>query len=312
MAKPLLSIGIVTYNSSSTLRTCFNSIALTCPVENIEIVVVDNGSDDATVDILREIPFISKLIINPENQGFAAGVNRLIDEKSGRHLLLLNPDTQIETPPLPIIERIFTIGSNVGIIGADVRYVDGTHREAYGAFLTPLMVIWDFSGLRKIFPMRRWSTSVAFRGDSPTEVDYPTGAFYCIRDEAISAVGKFDERFFAYFEEVDYALRLKEAGFKAMVHPSIRVKHLGGGSFIPAKARYDEDFQLTCYFDSLLWFLEKHYGRKWAGRCRRFIRATASFKAAMGGNTAFGRRHRQVVRIIDKLKYGDLRRIYGI
>ena len=312
MTKPLLSIGLVTYNSARTLRTCFNSIARTCPVDSTEIIVVDNNSDDDSVMILEEIPFISKLIINPANVGFAAGVNTLIREKTGRHLLLLNPDCQIETPLLPVINKVFASAEDIGIIGADVRNIDGNPREAYGAFPSPAMVYWDFSGLRKIFPRKRWSTSILFDGNSPTEVDFPTGAFFCIREEALKVIGDFDDRFFAYFEEVDYALRLRKKGYRAMVHPSLRVKHYGGASFIPARTRYDEDFQLTCYFDSLMCFLEKHYSEKSARRCAGFIRAFASFKGTLGGNTAFGRRHKQVARILDKLKGSNVREIYGI
>jgi GT2 family glycosyltransferase len=312
MAVPLLSIGLVTYNSAATLSTCLNSIARYCPFEQTEILVVDNNSDDGTIEILQDIPFISRLIRNYSNKGFAAGVNQLMEEQSGRHLLLLNPDCQLQTPILHTINEIFSASPIIGVIGADVRDMHGRPREAYGVFPSPAMVKWDFSGLRKIIPRRTWSTSITFRGDAPIEVDYPTGAFYCIRDKAIEAAGAFDERFFAYFEEVDYAFRLKQADFRATIHPSIRIRHLGGGSFIPAKARYDTDFQLACYFDSLLWFLEKYYGGKPAQSCREFIRASASFKAAIGGNTDFGRRHRQVVRILDRLKYSSLRRIYGL
>jgi N-acetylglucosaminyl-diphospho-decaprenol L-rhamnosyltransferase len=312
MDRPILTIGLVTYNSSSTLPVCLNSIARYCPVDQTEIIAVDNDSDDNTIRILDEIPFVSKVIQNPKNAGFAAGVNQLIDARAGRHLLLLNPDCKLIGPILPKINEIFSEGPRVGIIGADVRDMRNHPREAYGVFPTYDMAMWDFSGLRKLFPRKNWSTSIQFEGNTPIEVDFPTGAFFCIRDEALTAVKSFDARFFAYFEEVDYARRLKDRDFKAMVHPSIKVQHLGGRSFVSARARYDEDFQLTCYFDSLFWYLEKHHSRQCADSVKNWTRRFASIKAFFGGSSKFGRRHQQVVRILNKLRTSSLREIYGI
>jgi hypothetical protein len=312
LAKPLLSIGIVTFNSAGTIVPCLTSIVRYCPLEEIEIIVVDNNSDDETPELLKDNFLINKLTINSRNLGFATAVNKLISEMSGRHLLLLNPDCELQSHILPTITEIFSIGPSVGLIGADIRDAEGHPREAYGAFPSPSMVWWDFSGMRKIYPRRKWSTSVPFTQNSPLEVDYPTGAFYCIRDEAIDAEGMFDRRFFAYFEDADYALRLKKVGFRAIIHPTLRVRHLGGGSFKAAARRYDDDFQLACYFDSLFYFLEKHYGRESANRARVSIRRFATFKAALGGNSPFGRRHRQVIRILNRLEKSNIRAIYGV
>lgn len=310
MAKPLLSIGIVTFNSAETILNCINSIVRYCPYEKTEILIVDNNSDDGTTDLLKDNFLINKSIVNPENMGFAAAVNRLMGIKSGRHLLLINPDCELQSPVLQMITDVFSAGANVGLIGADIRDQDGRPREAYGAFPSPAMAWWDFSGIRKIFPRKHWSTSIPFPGGPPVEVDYPTGAFYCIRDEALAAGGTFDPRFFAYFEEADYALRLRKSGFKAIVHPDLRVKHIGGGSFHSALDRYGEDFQLTCYFDSLFYFLEKHYGLDASKDARRMIRNFASIKSAIGGGSAFGIRHRQVVRILKRLEKSTAREIY--
>jgi len=270
---------------------------------------VDNNSDDGTPDLLQDNFLINKLLINPENMGFAAAVNRLMEIRGGRHLLLINPDCELQSPILPTITGVFSAGPNVGLIGADICDQDNRPREAYGAFPSPAMVWWDFSGLRKIFPRKNWSTSIPFFGGPPIEVDYPTGAFYCIRDEALAAEGAFDPRFFAYFEEADYALRLRKTGFKAIVHPDLRVKHIGGGSFHSAEDRYGEDFQLTCYFDSLFYFLEKHYGPKAAKGARRMIRSFASIKSAVGGGSAFGERHKQVLRILKRIEKSSAREI---
>ena len=312
MPKPLLSIGIVTFNSARTILPCINSIVRYCPYEQSELLIVDNDSDDGTPDSLKDNFLVNKLILNQTNVGFAAAVNRLIEIRSGRHLLLLNPDCELQSHILPTITTVFSTGQSVGLIGADVRDEDGRPREAYGAFPSPAMVWWDFTGLRKISPRKNWSTSVPFYGGPPIQVDYPTGAFYCIRDEAIASGGGFDTRFFAYFEEADYALRLKKAGLRAIVHPDLRVKHIGGGSFDAAAARYDEDFQLTCYFDSLFYYLEKHYTRAAASGARQMIYNFASMKAAIGRNSAFGNRHKQVLRILRRLKKTTVRDIYHL
>ncbi len=312
MDRPILTIGLVTYNSSTTLPVCLHSIARYCPVDQTEIIAVDNDSDDETGAILNEVPFVSKVIRNEKNIGFAAGVNRLIEEHNGKHILLLNPDCKLVSPILPVINEVFSEGPRVGIIGADVRDMNNRPREAYGVFPSYDMVIWDFSGLRKIFPRKKWSTSLPFEGTTPIEVDFPTGAFFCIRDEALLAVKSFDDKFFAYFEEVDYALRLRDRDFKAMVHPSLKVQHLGGRSFVSAKARYDDDFQLTCYFDSLFWYFEKHRDWRCAESLRRWIARFAATKAFLGGGSGFGRRHRQVARILGRLRNSSVREIYGM
>jgi N-acetylglucosaminyl-diphospho-decaprenol L-rhamnosyltransferase len=312
VAKPLISIGIVTFNSGHTIIPCLNSIVRYFPHEKLEVLVVDNNSDDTTTGLLQDNFLVNRLTINPRNLGFAAAVNQLIAMREGKHLLLLNPDCEIQTQFMPTILNVFSAGPQVGIIGADIRGRSNAPRESYGAFPSPAMVMWDFSGLRKIFPRKGWSTSIRFSGDTPIEVDYPTGAFYCIREEALATEGGFDSRFFAYFEEADYALRLKHAGYRAVVHPALRVRHIGGGSFKTAAERYDEDFQLTCYFDSLFYFLEKHYGKRSADSARTYINWFASVKASIGGKSKFGQRHAQVTRILNQLRARSLREIYQV
>ncbi len=312
MAKPLLSIGIVTYNSSGTILSCLNSITRFFPKEPIEILVADNNSDDNTVDLLQDNFLVNKLIVNPRNLGFASAVNRLIAEREGKHLMLLNPDCEMQTPFLQVIADVFAAGDRVGLIGADIRTRENRPMESYGVFPTPSMVMWDFSGLRKLFPRRNWSTSIPFSGSEPINVDYPTGAFYCMRDEVLSTLGGFDPRFFAYFEETDYAFRIKEKGFRAMVHPSIQARHLGGASFKSANKKYDEDFQLTCYFDSLFYYMGKHFGKPAAAKLRRDIVRFAAIKAFLGGNSAFGQRHAQVLRIVKRLGNSTVREVYRV
>jgi GT2 family glycosyltransferase len=313
LAKPLLSIGIVTFNSAGTIDSCLNSITRFFPKEAIEILVIDNCSDDNTVDLLQDNFLVNRLMVNQRNVGFATAVNRLIAEREGKHLLLLNPDCELQTEFLPAIADVFAARERAGIVGADIRTWDNRPKESYGAFPTPSMVMWDFSGLRKLFPRRNWSTSIPFSGTVPIEVDYPTGAFYCMREEVLATYGSFDPRFFAYFEETDYALRIREKGFRAIVHPGIRVRHLGGASFEAANEKYGEDFQLTCYFDSLFYYMEKHFGKPAAVKLRRDIARFAAVKAFIGGpNSAFGTRHAQVLRIVKRLESSTVREIFRV
>jgi GT2 family glycosyltransferase len=140
---------------------------------------------------------------------------------------------------------------------------EGNPQECGGAFPTPMMAIWDWCGLRKIIPRRNWSTTLKYKFSSeaiPQKMDYPTGAFWLFRREVYQRVGKFDERFFLYFEETDFAKRALKQGWPAYVHPRIIIEHIKGASFQATQSSAVGD-PLAIYFESLFKYLFKHFNK---------------------------------------------------
>jgi hypothetical protein len=147
------------------------------------------------------------------------------------------------------------------VIGGIVVDPEGDFQESGGVFPTPSMAVWDWCGLRHVFPRKSWSITIKLdlpAGGPPRRIDYPTGAFWMFRREVYKRVGPFDEQFFLYFEETDFCRRAKEIGWPAFILPDIRVEHIKGASF-PKPSTGTSPDPLSIYFESMIRYLRKHF-----------------------------------------------------
>jgi GT2 family glycosyltransferase/2-polyprenyl-3-methyl-5-hydroxy-6-metoxy-1,4-benzoquinol methylase len=214
----LTSIVIVTHNQIEYTRQCLESIRRLTD-EPYELIVVDNGSTDGTVDYLRAIPNV-RLIANDSNRGFPAAVNQGIGFASGRQVLLLNNDTVVTTGWLTRMLRALHRDSKVGLVGPCSNFVSG-----------PQQVEGGYDGLAQLDGFA-WDWGKAHVGQA-VPINRLVGFCLLIRREVIDAIGPLDERFgVGCFEDDDYCLRAIQAGYQAVISADAFVHHYGGRTFV--------------------------------------------------------------------------------
>lgn len=221
-----LSIIIPSYNTKKLLRECLDSIKRYKGKLSIEIVVVDNGSTDSSVKYLKKVAKdrMIQIILLDQNWGFAGAVNRGIKKVGGKFLLLLNSDTQIQKETLKkAIE--FAQKHPQAIIGLQLVNLDGSIQPSVYHFPSVMRAIKEFwlgqkDSYQKYFP----------KSKKPAKVNAVTGAAMLIPRKVIKKAGLFDEKYFFYFEDLDYCRRAQRAGFNIYYLPSAKVFHHHGAA----------------------------------------------------------------------------------
>ncbi len=245
-----LSIVIVNWNTSDLLNRCLASL-LRCPQRcSFEVIVVDNASSDGSSEmVMREFPMV-RLIQNTTNLGFARANNQGIQASQGRYVLLLNSDTVVPEGTLASLASFMDQHPDAGACGPRLLRPDGTPQPyAFGG--DPTLGYLLARGLKQLLLHRYlhdWAT------DTVQKVDWVSGACLLVRRQAIEQVGLLDENIFMYFEDNDWCLRMRKAGWKVYYNPRVEVIHIGGQSLAknPSAQR--------SYYRSLEYFYAKHYG----------------------------------------------------
>lgn len=229
-----ISIVIVTYKETpDVLKACLDSVAASTGV-SFEVIVIDNGSNPATQRLLQEIIPSAAYVTNPENRGFAAAVNQGLRAATGRYVLLLNPDTVIPNDALARMTAHMDRDANVGIGSAVIRYPNGQLQETIRRFpklLDQLLILFKAPHvIRRLPAIDRYM----MRDVDPLltqDVDSIMGAFMMIRRSVIDRIGYFDERYFIWFEEVDYCKMAHDAGFVIRHYSDVAIVHHKGHTF---------------------------------------------------------------------------------
>jgi GT2 family glycosyltransferase len=258
---PRLSVVTVNWNTRDLLHNCLASIASDPGLslqaqrsandgQRVEIIVVDNASADGSAEMVRaEYPEV-ELIVNAQNVGFARANNQGIRASQGQYIVLLNSDTVVPSGALAALAAFLEAHPEAGAIGPRLVWSDGTPQPyAFGG--DPTLAYLARRGLNRILFHRYlhdWSTG------APRKVDWVAGTCLMIRREVLDRAGLLDERIFLYFEDNDWCLRMREAGWQVYYNPQVEIVHLGGQSAAknPAARR--------AYYDSLQYFYRKHYG----------------------------------------------------
>ena len=214
---PKLSIIILSYNVKKLLLDCLASIPRH---QDWEIIVADNGSTDGTTQTVKQA------FSTGGNLGFAAGNNVGIKKSSGEFILLLNPDTIVYPNTIETVLKYVESHPDVGAATCRVELPDGTlDYSCHRGFPTPGGALLHFLGLR------RYSTYTAQSISSTIhEIDALTGAFALIRRIAGEQVAWLDEDYFWNGEDIDFCYKLKEAGWKVIYIPDVKITHFKGSS----------------------------------------------------------------------------------
>ena len=238
----MISVIIVSYNTSSLLRQCLEKLYENRPNMEMEVFVVDNDSvDDSAAMVQREFPQV-RLIANDVNMGFGAANNQAWALSSGKYILLLNPDAFVK--PSAIDNSIAFMDSHpqCGLCGGRLVKPDGSLDPSARRFPNFLAKFFTISGLRSRFPHSKLFSRHEFGNfdhNSVMEVDWVPGTFTLYRREMLEKTGLFDERFYIYYEETDLCLNAKKQGWKVYFIPDAEVIHVGGAS---SKTRKDQKF----------------------------------------------------------------------
>ncbi len=251
----MIDVIIVNWNSGVYLQKCLKSI-FESPNKNFinRVYIIDNNSDDLSMQQIQLNDRIG-IIRNKENRGFAKACNQGFKLSTAPYILLLNPDTQLLTTTLEDCITFINKADDVDILGCQLLNDNGTVVPSCSKFPTPIGIFRDATGLPKIAPsifkpgiiMRDWK-----HGESRF-VDQVMGAFMFMRKSIFEKVGYFDERFFVYYEEVDFSKRLSELGGKSFFNAEIKAIHSGDGSY-SMKA-----FRLFLNLRSRLQYAKKHF-----------------------------------------------------
>jgi hypothetical protein len=254
-----VSVVVVTHDATRWLEQCLASVG------GYETVVVDNGSTDGTVELVRrEFPRVR--LVEQENRGLAAGWNRGLHETSGRYALILNADAWVVGPAVERLCSFADTRPDAGIVGPKLLNPDGTLQRSVRGFPTLWRLATEYFFLRKLAPRSEELNAFyagGFEHDRVREAEFVMGACLLVRRQAAVEVGPLDEDFFLFSEETDWCYRFHQAGWKVLFYPGAEVVHVGGASHGGGMFRENLRGHLR--------FLAKHRGLREAERARRLL-----------------------------------------
>ena len=242
---------VVNWNSGAHLMECLASLRGQC-----RAIVVDNASTDGSCDGVGDLDEVT-LVVADENLGFGKACNLGARHAHTQYLLFLNPDARLLTGTLDraLIQMMSEDHRHIGICG--VQLLDETAKVARSCarLPTPGRLLAQAFALNRVIPtlghfMNEWPH------DSTREVDQVIGAFFLVRRDVFVQLGGFDERYFVYFEEVDFTYRARQAGWKTLYLADVQAFHAGGGTSNQIKAQ-----RLFYVLRSRILYAHKHFSR---------------------------------------------------
>ena len=255
-----VGVVVVTFNNEKTIELCLAS------VRGLETVVVDHGSGDRTVAIVRE-RFPDVRVVEQQNLGLAAGWNRGMRELGDvRYYLILNSDAWLVGDALERLVAFADANPRAAYVGPRLRNVDGSLQRSVRGFPTVWRLATEYLFLRKLAPRSRLLNAFyagGFAHDEVLEAEFLMGSCMLVRREAADEVGPLDEGFFLFSEETDWCYRFRQAGWKVVFFPDAEVVHVGGASHGGRLFREQVRGHLR--------FLAKHRGARDAERARRLL-----------------------------------------
>ncbi len=246
---PDLSIIIVSWNVRDLLARCLRSLQMSPRLVlsgatvsastsegrpyTAEVIVVDNASaDDSAAMTATDFPWV-RLVANDDNRGFTGGNNQGLELATGRYVLFLNPDTEVLGDALPIMLDYLEAHPEVGALGPELHYADGSLQSSRRRFPTLLTGFFESTPIAWHWPDNPWARRYRMeetRADDDAVVDWVVGAALLARRAVLDQIGGFDEAYFMYSEEMDWQRRAKDAGWEVAYLPSAQIVHHEGKS----------------------------------------------------------------------------------
>jgi GT2 family glycosyltransferase len=257
----MIDLVIVNYNSIELLHDCLASIKCSCNGSKPNIVVSDNGSDEP-INYIRKTYTDITIVRNKENLGFSKAINAILDSTSSPYIVLLNPDTIVVSDFFfESIAAFMDANPDVGILGPGIIDPDGSIQGSARSFPRFHSLLFGRrSFLTKVFPNSRLACANILINKAaeanPINVDWVSGACMVIRRKALEKVGLMDDRFFMYWEDVDWCKRMWDMGWRVMYWPAVKIMHHVGGSSDASVIRSVFEFH-----KSAILYFSKHISR---------------------------------------------------
>jgi O-antigen biosynthesis protein len=252
-----LSVIIVNYNVKEFLLNLLHSIEKASSNISKEIIVIDNASDDGSVEVVREKFPSVKLIKNKINVGFGKANNQGLEIALGKYLLFINPDCIVSEDTFDKMISFFESHHDCGLTGCKILNSDGTLQLACRrSFPGPWTSFTKVTGLSNLFPKSKIFAryNLTYLDENKTyEVDAVSGSFMMMRKDVYEKTGGFDEKFFMYGEDLDLCYRVQKSGFKVYYVHDTQVIHYKGES---TKRSNLDDTKL--FYDAMHLFVKKH------------------------------------------------------
>jgi len=259
-----LSVIILSFNTKDITRRCLIKLEQAktyCEKRlgsKIEVIVLDNGSSDGSVGLIKsEYPWV-KLLISKENLGFGKGNNVCLKQSKYPYILLLNSDVYVEEESLYKALAYFRVNLNCDSLGARLNYASGELQPSCGDLPTPVNIFFWILGLSLIPFIGRLVTSFHPRDrkffSKAHQVGWIMGAFFMLKREIYSKVGGFDENLFMHMEEIEWCKRIKDQGYKIWYVPHIEAVHLHGAS-----SSFDLSASFLNELKGIRYYLKKYY-----------------------------------------------------
>src|ERR687888_742253 len=259
-----VSVVVVTYNALPWVERCLES------VRPYETIVVDHGSTDGTLELVRR-RFPQARLIEEGNTGLGAGSNTGMRVASGDYFLLLNSDAWAVGNAVDRLVAFAQEHPEAAIVGPKLLNPGGSPQRSVRGFPTLWRLTTEYFFLRKVAPRSRVLNAFyasRFRHDEVREAEFLMGACLLVRREAADTVGLFDEDFFMFSEETDWCYRFRQAGWTVLFFPGAEFVHVGGAS-----TRQNWSPMFREQVRGHLRFLAKHRGTREAERGRRLLLA---------------------------------------
>lgn len=264
----MISICIVSYNTRELLAQCLRALE---SAADVEILVVDNNSQDGTPALLAiQFPQV-KTILNSENLDYTRAMNQALARARGEFLLLLNPDTLVEPTALDALRDALLGNATWGAAGARLETPEGALQRTGNRFPTRGFLLWEALGWNARFPNNPIQANNSYadwdRATTHT-VDALSGACLMVRRAVVEQVGLLDERFPMYYEEVDWCQRMRAHGWGVGYVPTARVIHAAEASAkqIPNARRN------ALYETAVTQYADKYFGTPFAALVRAIFR----------------------------------------
>ena len=262
VADSRVSVVVVTYNALPWIARCLES------VRGHETIVVDHGSTDGTLELVRE-RFPDARLIQQENKGLGGGSNAGMRVASGDYFLLLNSDAWALGDAVDRLTAFADEHPRAAVAGPKLLNPDGSLQRSVRGFPTLWRLATEYFFLRKLAPRTRALNAfygARFKHDRVREADFLMGACLLVRREAADTVDLFDEDFFMFSEETDWCYRFRQAGWSVLFTPDAEFTHVGG-----ATTARDWGPMYREQLRGHLRFLAEHRGQTEAERARRLL-----------------------------------------
>jgi GT2 family glycosyltransferase len=272
-----VTIAIINYNTKGWLDSCLESIVKAPPLAGFEIMVVDNGSSDGSVEHIKSRFPAVQVLENAGNLGYAGAANQALRTSRAKYVLILNTDTEVDSDAVDILVEFADGHEDVGIVGPLLLNTDGSIQASgrrFPSFLDAAMHaflghIWPKNPYSLRYRMLDWDRR------SGRAVDWVSGAAMFIRRSAAEEVNLFDEGFFMYVEDLDLCYRMWESNWKVFFWPEAKITHHSGKSSRQSSAKMIVEFQRSLYR-----FYSKTYSHSWKRRLKPLVAAGLILRGA--------------------------------